>query len=335
MKIQASEIRTQNRTALETVIPLDTPYNVFIDPSNACNLACKFCPTGDKPLLKRVGRKAVMMTDKVFYRVLSGLASFPRRVKRVNLYKDGEPLYHPKFVGMVRALKWVADEVWTKTNGTLLNKGNNEKIAESGLDMLGVSIKAVSTQGYKDVSGVPIHYENILRNLEHLYNIRGDMKIYASIADTGLSEEERQEFYEDFAPITDYCSIEGLHGWSMSGVKDFTLGTNPTTFDGIPLVDKAVCPWVFYQMAVNSDGSVSACNEDWSHGVIIGDVMTETLPDIWNGSKLYDLRRMFLTGKRGSHPVCGDCYYLRCAPDNIDQHAETILTNLDERRNGA
>lgn len=34
-------ITTENRTRLETVIPLATPYVIFIDPSNVCNLKLK------------------------------------------------------------------------------------------------------------------------------------------------------------------------------------------------------------------------------------------------------------------------------------------------------
>jgi len=33
-----------------------------------------------------------------------------------------------------------------------------------------------------------------------------------------------------------------LMGWSHSDVKDFTLGTQPTTYDGLPFTEKEVCP---------------------------------------------------------------------------------------------
>ena len=35
-------IDLNNRTRLETVIPLDTPITIFVDPSDACNFKCKF-----------------------------------------------------------------------------------------------------------------------------------------------------------------------------------------------------------------------------------------------------------------------------------------------------
>ena len=53
----APRIDLVNRTKLEEVIPLDTPFVVFVDPSDACNFKCKFCPTSDRDLMKEVGRQ--------------------------------------------------------------------------------------------------------------------------------------------------------------------------------------------------------------------------------------------------------------------------------------
>ena len=36
----------KERTRLETVIPLSTPFILYVDPSSACNLKCNFCPCG-------------------------------------------------------------------------------------------------------------------------------------------------------------------------------------------------------------------------------------------------------------------------------------------------
>lgn len=54
-------ITTENRTRLETVIPLATPYVIFIDPANVCNQKCSYCPTGNPDLLKNTARKPMIM----------------------------------------------------------------------------------------------------------------------------------------------------------------------------------------------------------------------------------------------------------------------------------
>ena len=54
-------IELENRTKLEEVFPLDTPFLIFLDPSDLCNFQCKFCPSGDKALLKKVKRRPGLM----------------------------------------------------------------------------------------------------------------------------------------------------------------------------------------------------------------------------------------------------------------------------------
>jgi MoaA/NifB/PqqE/SkfB family radical SAM enzyme len=223
----------------------------------------------------------------------------------------------------------VTESIWMKTNGWLLTPDLSAALIDSGIDMIGVSVKGIGTDMYKSVSQVEINYPSLIEKVTNLYRIaQGRCKVYVSIADTGLSEAQRIKFYEDFEGRCDYAAIEGLHGWSASSVKDFTLGTQPTTFDGLPLVDKIVCPWIFYTQAVNWDGSVSVCNEDWMHGAVVGDARYESMVDIWHGARLRKMQRMHLEGRRGEHKVCGDCYYLKCAPDNIDAARLDILGRL-------
>ena len=48
MKAQIKpRINQEGRTRLEEVIPLETPFVLFVDPSSACNFRCKFCQNYD------------------------------------------------------------------------------------------------------------------------------------------------------------------------------------------------------------------------------------------------------------------------------------------------
>ena len=41
MKAEKKYIVNKNRTKLEEVLPLTTPYSMFVDVCNACNFKCK------------------------------------------------------------------------------------------------------------------------------------------------------------------------------------------------------------------------------------------------------------------------------------------------------
>jgi radical SAM protein with 4Fe4S-binding SPASM domain len=333
-RIEAKDLRAKDRLPLQEVIPLSGPLVVYIDPNNKCNFRCVFCPTADKPLLRQVGRQPAVMSFELFKKVVDDLKEFERPIKLASLYKDGEPLLNDDFPEMVRYIKQakVADRIWTKTNGSALCPELNAKLIDAGLDMVHISVESVSAAGYMRVAKAKIDYEKFKANIADLYRRRGHCKIYIKIADTGLSKEEAEKFYADFQPICDFIAIEKLMGWSYSNVKDFTLGTKPDTYDGLPLIRKLVCAYPFYVLAVNADGSVSVCGNDWSYQATVGNVKTQSMYEIWHGERLFEFQKMMLEGRRRENKACGDCYYLQIVPDNIDKFRKAILNRLAESR---
>lgn len=334
-RIEAKDSRVSKRENLAEKIPLAFPFVMYVEPTNLCNFRCIFCPTGDKALLQKVGRPAGMMSMDLYKKIIDDIRQSGHTLRLLSLYKDGEPLLHPDFPEMVRYARdnGVSERIWTKTNGALLNPELNRKLAHCGLSWMGISVEAVSSEKYLKVAGTHIDYEVFKRNVKDLYEVKDPgLHLYVKIADSGLSDQEKQKFYDDFSPICDTIAIENLMGWSYSGVKDFTLGTNPDTYDGLPFTEKDVCAYPFYVLAVNFDGSVSLCGNDWSHSTVVGNLSNEGIMDVWNGNNLYNFRKMLLTGNRCRNRACGDCYYLKIVPDNIDKDRAAILEKLTAQR---
>lgn len=327
LRIEPKDLRCQERQPLQDVLPLDTPFVVYIEPTNACNFRCQFCPTGDPDLLRQVGRPIATMKFDQFRKLVDDLKAFPRKLKLLSLYKDGEPLIHRHFPEMVRYAKdaGISERIWTKTNGSLLNPELNARIADAGLDLISISVEGVSRESYKRIADVDLDYDGFRRNLEDLFRRRGRMDIYVKIADSGLSPEEIERFYADFGPLSTHIGVEKLMGWSNSGLKDFTLGTHPETYDGLPLVPKDICAYPFYVLAVNANGAVSVCGNDWSHNTNVGNAFTSSLHEIWNGPALRAFQFAMLEGRRCENAACANCYYLMIVPDNLDDFRGLLL----------
>lgn len=330
--IEAKDLRCQKRQPLQDVIPLPAPFVVFIEPTNACNLGCIFCPTSDKPLLRKVGRPTGTMPMALFERVVSGLVEFGSPIKIIHLYKDGESLLVPRFPQMATMLvqAGVAEQVRLKTNGVFLNPSLNQQLIDSGIHWIGISIEAVSSEGYKKITGKAVDYGRLIDNIGDLYARRGKCEIYVKIVDAGLTPEEKDKFFSDFLPISDYCAIEQLMGLSYTDSKDFMLGTSPDTQDGLPLVNKKVCPYPFYSLCINFNGTASVCCADWAHGTVVGDASRESLRAIWNGERMRAFRLMQLHHRREEKPACRCCHYILTAPDNLDGFEARIDERLQE-----
>ena len=331
--IYAPRIDLENRTRLETVIPLDTPFVVFVDPSDACNFKCRFCPTSDRDLMKSVERPWKQMSFELFKKIADDMATFPGKVEVLRLYKDGEPLLNKHLADMIRYAKDVgaSKRIDTTTNASLLTKEKGKAIVDAGLDRINISIYGVSNQHYKNFSGVKLEFERVLQNVQDFYEVRGNCETLVKINGDTLSDDEKQMFLDQFGNHADKIHIEHI----MSCWPEFELrGVNANPEKGIygqEIKEISVCPYPFYSLSVNSDGVVSVCFLDWARKMVMGDARLNSLPEIWNGSQMKEMRRMFLAGQRKDHPICGGCGQMTHGlPDNIDPFKAEILNRLNQ-----
>lgn len=324
-------IDLNNRTDLETVIPLSTPYVVFVDPSDACNFKCKFCPTSDRELMKSVERPWKQMSLEVFKKIADDMAQFDQKVRVLRLYKDGEPLLNKNLVEMISYAKKMgsAEKIDLTTNAALLTGEKGLALVEAGLDRINISIYGVTNKNYADFSGVKIEFTKILENVKTFYEIRGQCEMLVKVNGDSLTEEEKNLFLDYFGDHTDKIFIESI----MSCWPNFELrGVQVNGERGIygqKIEELVVCPYPFYSLAINSDGVVSVCFLDWSRKLVIGDTKEQSLISIWSGGPMKSYQKMFLEGSRKKHPICGNCGQMTHGnADNIDGHREQILEKL-------
>lgn len=314
------------RESLVNAIPLSTPWVIFVDPSDVCNFRCKFCPTGNVGLMKQVGRPLKFMDFDLYKKIVDDICEFDKPIKVLRLYKDGEPLINPKFAEMIKYAKnsGCCNKVDTTTNANLLNPKRTYNIIKAGLDRINISIEGVNEQQYLDFSNVKINFRRLVRNIRFFYNQRKDCEVFIKICGDYLSDEDKDKFYEIFGDICDGIFIEHTmncwHGFKMKGCeqnKEFGIY-------GQPIKEVDICPYVFYSFSINSDGSASACFLDWNRKLIIGDVKTESVKDIWNGI-IIQYQLMNLDGNRKNHFICKDCSQLSHGmPVDLDKYRNEL-----------
>lgn len=331
-------INLENRTRLEEVIPLSTPMILFVDPASICNFKCKFCPTGNRNLIKNTVRWQGRMDFDLYKKIIDDLEEFDEPLKVLRLYKEGEPLINSRFTDMIRYAKasGFVKYIDTTTNGYLLETERIRSILDAGLDRINISVDGMSDQQFLEFTGVKVNFEKFVDNIRNLYEMKGDCEICIKIAGDFLSEEDKVRFFDTFGDYADRIFIENVAPcWPEFGVED-RLGMKITK--GIydqPIGDVSTCPYIFYSLSVNSDGSVSLCFLDWAHKLLVGDVRKQSLKEIWDGEALFQHQIEHLRGKRKENPVCGQCGQLsHCLPDNIDLYVDTLTERLLASRRG-
>jgi len=323
----------KNRTKLEEAIPIQTPFVVHVDTNNVCNFKCKFCTSGDHELLARYNRPKGYMTYELFKKVIDDLTHFDNKVKDLIFHKNGEPLLHPDLVKMIKyaKLKNVANRTILVTNASLLTPSLARDIANSGIDYIQISIEAVSDLGYKNISQVDVSYDKIVFSIGYLFaHKKPTTNLNVKIMDTGLTDEEKEKFHDDFLYICDSLNVEHPISYTQTNIKDTSLGYKyETTHDSYLAKYKDICTLPFYTMNINFNGNVSACSFDWRHAHIMGDANTESLKDIWFGEKYNNFRKLQLKKQRNKNEYCNGCGAVYNLLDNIDDYGDLLLKRFN------
>jgi len=327
------------KVRLADTVPLDTPFLVYIDPSNVCNFKCRFCPTGHPQLLKEVNRPAKIMEFELFKKIIDELSRFPDKIRAMFFHKDGEPLLNPRLGEMMTMAvqRGCSEKYWLTTNASLLTQEWAEKIVSSGIDAVRLSIEHVNAEGYREMTQTYSNYNGILKGVAALFEERerrgSKMYIAAKLIDFDFTPEQLDKFAHDFSDITDDILLTEPNAWTHNNVYDFTLGVKPKAgYDGVmPLKpDRIACFNPFYNLAVNVDGQVGLCPLDWSLATIVGNVTRESLYDIWKGKRAREFQVLQLSGRRHENPACRNCECIPYAPESeLDPDRERLLAKFE------
>lgn len=335
MKAEIGIRKSATRTDLATVVPLETPFVIFVDPSSACNFKCTFCPTGDIPLIKSIGRYQGTLPYDDFEKILSDVSEFPQKVKVLRLYKDGEPLVNKRLPDMIRAARdsKMFEMIDTTTNAALLTEERSDAIVDAGLDLVNISVDGLDSEQFKKFAKARVNFEKFVEQIAYLYENRGNCKIVIKTTTEIIGADRREEFLETFGNICDKIFVENTSPcWPDFDVEDRMGIEISEGLYGNEIVEQTACPYIFYSISINSDMKVSACFVDWSRGLIVGDLRTQKLRDVWNSDELNAHRLAHLSGHRKTHPICGSCGQIsHCGPDSIEGSLAEIRSAFDDR----
>jgi MoaA/NifB/PqqE/SkfB family radical SAM enzyme len=161
------------------------PVCLYLETTNRCNLLCTTCPRTFEAL-----EPPADMSWDLFTHIVE---QFPR-IARVVLHGVGEPMMVPALPRMIRYLKDRGAYVLFNTNGTLLSRRKGQKLIDSGLDELRVSLDAAEPEAFKLVRGRDM-FDRIVRNVRAFRAMQRELGVErprVSLWLTGLKETVAQ-----------------------------------------------------------------------------------------------------------------------------------------------
>jgi len=321
------------REILGNVIPLSTPYSMFVFPTTFCNFKCQYCAhsLGLEKMREKYGLIPETMRMDVFKLVVNQIKQFPGKLKLLSLTGQGEPLINKNIAEMVEYAKKadIAERIEIITNGSLLNKKLSLKLIDAGLDTLKISIQGIQAEKYLNLCNYNLDFSVFLDEIAFFYSNREKCSLFVKTMDIALEDGEEEEFYHMFSAISDRMFVEKCQP-VYDGVEYTTkIKSNSDRF-GYSSKKREVCPLPFYMLGVFPNGDVEPCDSIYKP-IVLGNTQNISLVEMWKSKKLREFQIMQLEKNRMKNPKCSVC----CAPndishpeDDLDQIANDLLLKL-------
>jgi organic radical activating enzyme len=263
-----------------------------IETTNVCNAECVFCPY---PTMER--RKGLMSLD-LSAKILCDAADIPQ-IDAITFTGLGEPLLDRHLERRIHFAKklrpnWLVD---VYTNGSYLTKQRADALAETGLDVLYVSLNAANRQRRLDVMKLG-DYDTVVAQTRYAMDLGAYRVIVKAISNKDLMEQgDTDEFMQQWGGPTVHGGSAFLHlegNWAGDTWKARTPQRTP-------------CSRALTQIMVLWDGRVSLCCFDGEGKEILGDLNSQSLREVYNGPRALGIREAHNEGRRSEIPICAGC----------------------------
>jgi radical SAM protein with 4Fe4S-binding SPASM domain len=293
-----SEYRKKWYKVEKEFISGDYPLHLDLELTYRCNYKCAICIFSIEDFEKSLPD---LMDIDIYKRIVDESAEHGLPAMQTSYY--GEPLMRRDLHEMVNyATKKGIMDVFVTTNGSLLTSDRAKELIDAGVSRIHVSIDANSEETY-DQQRHKGYFNRVLNNVHDLIKIKGANKlpiIRTSLCKNSINEHE----------VEDFINYWKEHGADQVAIQEY-VNIDPTKKALFPkqrhTVDDFVCLDPFRRLSIRSNGDVLPCCQIYGSYIKLGNVLKESIHDIWKSKKIEDLRGMIKERDYGRNPHCNTC----------------------------
>jgi len=223
------------------------------------------------------------MDQALFQRIIEECAGHQGEVERLMLYLMNEPLLDPNIAGRINLAKELNPNVGIHilTNGSLLTERRGDALLDSALDWMGISVHGYSEEAYKEAMGLSrdVTYGRVERFVKKAIARRGPEWLMITFNGGGpVTGEERESELRYFRDL-------GVKRISYFGVSISRAGNVPhLPAPSHSRIQGCNSIWWPEMMHILFNGDVILCCMDWQRRVVLGNLMHQSMEELWHSA---------------------------------------------------
>jgi radical SAM protein with 4Fe4S-binding SPASM domain len=308
-----------------------------IELTNRCPMRCIMCPR-----THHMTRDQGYMSFEVFKRVIDQFVAINPRLASTHgafLHHFGESLMHPQIERFIRYAEENGVRVKLSVNPLAMKDKVIDFLIASPPSYLMIALDGHDDESFERIRGVRNAYDISVKRL-HSYLARKVAANVPTFVELGMI---------DFAENAHSLHLLRDRWVGVAGIDSVTA-KKFTTWDGsaeeinaylpAPVTNVEArarfplpsCKLPWERLSVTWDGSVVPCCYDYNGKMVLGNVMQQTLTEIWNGEPMRALRAEFRSNKV-ENPLCRQCPKLYRSGERIGE-GEAKEISPPSRTNG-
>jgi MoaA/NifB/PqqE/SkfB family radical SAM enzyme len=282
------------------------PSQIIVDATEVCNFACIHCPHPD--FKKSEHYKARSLDLDLHHKMVEEVRTAGKGITQYIRYtSNGEPLLHKDIYSMLDdSVQNSGVYVTLTTNGSILNETRVEKLLASGLNLIDISIDALTPETYSKIrvnGRLEVTQANVLRLIAIKNKVKARTRIVVSFVEQPQNQTEIagfEKFWLDQG--VDRVIIRRLHS-AAGNVKAIAEEISK----GQVSENRYPCLYPWERILLNPRGELAFCPQDWLHGSVIRDYSKTTIRETWQGEFYSRLREAHLKNNFCGFNFCAQC----------------------------
>lgn len=260
-----------------------------------CNYNCIICPRG------QLTRKLETMSYDLFVQIIDKIFSETDQYDKVSFPGMGEPLLDKNLEDKIRYVKRKGLAVNILTNASMLSPERFATLQGIGVDSIRVSMYGLTRDTYSAVhrTGSEQTYDRITKNLEEISVLRNKTQLLLTynIID-GVNDEGFEDWIDHWKGKVDLLEVWRPHNWG-----------DTMSYRAVQATKLKSCGRPFNTpLQVQVDGTVNMCCFDYKGELLLGDLKTTSLHDIFRSAPFEKISACHSSGKfAGSGLLCEHC----------------------------
>jgi len=252
------------------------------------------CPVG---IALPAQRKRIFGTGEIrlslFRKIAEEISAYSTPVLRI--HSTGEPLLWQNLPGALDILSETGARSWLFTSAVTSDKALLAAIS-AAVRIIEVSVNSSSAEDYRSTKGIDA-FALVMENIRYMRGVIGQGKSRRLIV--SRVESDRRDVDNEF-----------IRYWKSSNLVDDAFIRSRHTYNGLlpdltqgppQVLKKEPCLVHWARFNIGLDGQAIVCfNElfknDIDPALILGDINTELIAEVWKGARLTALRRAELAG---------------------------------------